>query len=196
MATRAAWWLGARSEKMVRRTRLTRRAERFARQLNGRFRLPVELVDERYSSAESRAACEPRTANAKTADLARGKTLDSHAAQIILEQYFGEKNDVSKLPDAEALIPKLTAEHKSRVTPATAMIGLHTGGRLARRAAAPAARIEGSARAHGHRVLPGRLCEEGLKHDPKRTKIPYEVEGRDLLLVDDVLYTGRTVRGR
>ena len=31
---------------------MTRRAERFARQLNGRFRLPVELVDERYSSAE------------------------------------------------------------------------------------------------------------------------------------------------
>src|SRR5476649_1503870 len=26
---------------------MTRRAERFARQLNGRFRLPVELVDER-----------------------------------------------------------------------------------------------------------------------------------------------------
>ena len=27
----------------------------------------------------------------KTATLAKGKTLDSHAAQIILEQYFGEK---------------------------------------------------------------------------------------------------------
>ena len=36
--------------------------------------------------------------------------------------------------------------------------------------------------------------KEGLKHDPKKTKIPFEVEGRDLLLVDDVLYTGRTVR--
>src|SRR5438477_3228040 len=34
----------------------------------------------------------------------------------------------------------------------------------------------------------------GLKHDPKRTKIPFDVDGRDLLLVDDVLYTGRTVR--
>ena len=37
-------------------------------------------------------------------------------------------------------------------------------------------------------------AKEGLKHDPKRTRIPFEVEGRDLLLVDDVLYTGRTVR--
>jgi pyrimidine operon attenuation protein/uracil phosphoribosyltransferase len=37
-------------------------------------------------------------------------------------------------------------------------------------------------------------AKEGLKHDPKKTRIPFEVEGRDLLLVDDVLYTGRTVR--
>src|SRR5688572_3582799 len=34
----------------------------------------------------------------------------------------------------------------------------------------------------------------GLKHDPKRTKIPFDVNGADLLLVDDVLYSGRTVR--
>ena len=34
----------------------------------------------------------------------------------------------------------------------------------------------------------------GLKHDPKRTKVPFDVNGCDLLLVDDVLYSGRTVR--
>ena len=34
----------------------------------------------------------------------------------------------------------------------------------------------------------------GLKHDPKRTKIPFDVSGSELLLVDDVLYSGRTVR--
>src|SRR5262245_63025686 len=34
----------------------------------------------------------------------------------------------------------------------------------------------------------------GLKHDPKRTKIPFEVDGAEILLVDDVLYSGRTVR--
>ena len=35
---------------------------------------------------------------------------------------------------------------------------------------------------------------QGLHHDPKRTKIAFDVNGRELLLVDDVLYTGRTVR--
>jgi putative Holliday junction resolvase len=68
---------------------MTRRAERFARQLNGRFRLPVELVDERYSSAEVESRMRAAYGSRKTASLARGKTLDSHAAQIILEQYFG-----------------------------------------------------------------------------------------------------------
>ena len=34
----------------------------------------------------------------------------------------------------------------------------------------------------------------GLKHDPKRTRIPFDVNGCELLLVDDVLYSGRTVR--
>jgi putative Holliday junction resolvase len=70
---------------------MTRRAERFARQLNGRFRLPVEMVDERYSSAEVESRIRAAYGNRKAADLARGKTLDSHAAQIILEQFFGDK---------------------------------------------------------------------------------------------------------
>lgn len=69
---------------------MTRRAEKFARQLNGRFRLPVELVDERYSSAEVESRIRAVYGKRKTASLARGKTLDSHAAQVILEQYFGE----------------------------------------------------------------------------------------------------------
>ena len=67
---------------------MTRRAERFARQLNGRFRLPVRLVDERYSSAEVESRMRAAYGSRKAASLARGKTLDSHAAHVILEQYL------------------------------------------------------------------------------------------------------------
>ena len=70
---------------------MTRRAERFARQLTGRFRLPVTLVDERYSSAEVESRMRAAYGSRKAAALARGKALDSHAAQVILEQYFGDK---------------------------------------------------------------------------------------------------------
>lgn len=58
----------------------TRRAQRFARQLHGRFRLPVDLVDERFSSAEA----EQRLRGRRASKLA----IDSMAAQLILEQYF------------------------------------------------------------------------------------------------------------
>jgi len=67
---------------------MTRRAERFARQLNGRFRLPVEMVDERYSSVEVESRMRAAYGGLKAAKLARGKALDSQAAQLILEQYF------------------------------------------------------------------------------------------------------------
>jgi len=62
---------------------MTRRAERFARQLHGRFRLPVELVDERFTSVEAEGQLRGR----KAARLA----VDSVAAQLILEQYLDER---------------------------------------------------------------------------------------------------------
>ena len=62
---------------------VTRRAERFARQLRGRFGLPVELVDERFTSVEA----ESRLRGKRNARIA----TDSVAAQLILEQYLGER---------------------------------------------------------------------------------------------------------
>ncbi|HRN74917.1 Holliday junction resolvase RuvX [Ottowia sp.] len=54
----------------------TRRARRFARQLHGRFGLPVYEVDERYSSTEAHAAG------------ARAAEVDGVAAAVILEQFL------------------------------------------------------------------------------------------------------------
>ena len=55
---------------------MTLRARRFANQLHGRFSLPVELVDERYSSAVISSR--------------RGEIIDDKAAAIILQQYFDD----------------------------------------------------------------------------------------------------------
>jgi putative Holliday junction resolvase len=54
---------------------MTKRAKRFGNQLNGRLNLPVQWVDERYTSA---------VAEDQTGD------IDSQAAVLILEQYFQE----------------------------------------------------------------------------------------------------------
>ena len=64
----------------------TRRAQRFARQLEGRFGLPVSLVDERFTSVEAEAGL--REAGARKA--IREKRVDSAAARLILQQYFHE----------------------------------------------------------------------------------------------------------
>lgn len=55
---------------------MTRLAQKFARQLGGRFNLPVHEVDERYSSVEasSRGAVD----------------VDAESAAILLEQFFSE----------------------------------------------------------------------------------------------------------
>ena len=70
---------------------MTRRAERFARQLEGRFGLPVNLVDERYSSAEVESRMRAAYGRRRAVELARGKALDSQAAQLLLEQYFDDE---------------------------------------------------------------------------------------------------------
>jgi putative holliday junction resolvase len=54
----------------------THRAQRFARQLHGRFGLPVHEVDERYTTTEASAA--------GAAD------VDAASAALILEQYFNQ----------------------------------------------------------------------------------------------------------
>jgi pyrimidine operon attenuation protein / uracil phosphoribosyltransferase len=101
---------------------------------------------------------------------------------------------VAQLPDAEKLCEQLAGELAPKLSARSAMIGLYTGGAwLAERL---------------HKLLdmksPLGLMDiafyrddyhaQGLHHDPKRTRIPFDVSGRDILLVDDVLYTGRTVR--
>ena len=101
---------------------------------------------------------------------------------------------MTRLPDAEKLCAQLVAELKPRIGAKTAMVGLYTGGAWL------------AERLHGDLGIEKPLglmdiafyrddyAARGLKHDPKRTKIPFDVNGAELLLVDDVLYSGRTVR--
>jgi pyrimidine operon attenuation protein/uracil phosphoribosyltransferase len=101
---------------------------------------------------------------------------------------------MTELPDAEVLLPRLAASLRERIAPDAGMIGLYTGGAwLAERLHAlldlstPLGLMDIAFYRDDYH-------KQGLKHDPKRTKIPFDVEGRELLLVDDVIYTGRTIR--
>lgn len=98
------------------------------------------------------------------------------------------------LPDPEALLESLAAQLRGRVDAQVGLIGIRTGGvwvaeylRAALGVTAPLGSIDVSF----YRDDYGKV---GLHPGVKPSEIGFEVEGRDILLVDDVLYTGRTVR--
>ena len=66
------------------------RARRFARQLEGRFRLPVRLVDERLTSVEAERVL--------AAGRRRDGDVDAQAAKLILETWLSERD--TQGPDA------------------------------------------------------------------------------------------------
>jgi pyrimidine operon attenuation protein/uracil phosphoribosyltransferase len=98
------------------------------------------------------------------------------------------------LPDAEQLLADLAAQMRPHVTPDTALVGLHTGGVwLAQRLHAllgltlPAGSLDVS-------FYRDDYAQRGLPRDTRSSALPFDVEGRHLILVDDVLHTGRTIR--
>jgi pyrimidine operon attenuation protein/uracil phosphoribosyltransferase len=80
------------------------------------------------------------------------------------------------------------------VTPETALVGIWSGGAwLAERLSTDL----GLATPHG--VISSALHRDdfnsrGMSATKDATHLPFEVEGRRILLIDDVLYTGRTTR--
>jgi len=99
-----------------------------------------------------------------------------------------------KLPDAEALLAELTARIRPDVGAGTALIGIRTGGVWV------AERL--------HRTLGLQLPlgvidvafyrddykKKGLAPGVRPSDIRFSVEDAHIILVDDVLYTGRTIR--
>lgn len=100
----------------------------------------------------------------------------------------------ASLPDVDPLITQLADTIAPTLTPDTVIIGIHTGG------------VWVAERLHAllDRTLPlGTLdisfyrddfSRIGLHPQVKPSNLPFDLENRDILLVDDVLHSGRTVR--
>ena len=98
------------------------------------------------------------------------------------------------LPEPERLLEALVTQMKACAGPETGIVGIYTGGawvaeRLHR--ALGAKTPLGQLAVTLHRDDFGRI---GLHREARRSHLPFEVEGRDIVLVDDVLHTGRTIR--
>lgn len=95
------------------------------------------------------------------------------------------------LLDAEALYLELKKGVQRLLTPDTALVGIWSGGAwLAERLAVDLDLPAGTISSALHRDDFGSRGLAKADH----TRLPFDVNGRDVLLIDDVLYTGRTTR--
>lgn len=102
--------------------------------------------------------------------------------------------DKMQLPDAEQLLASLASEIRPDVTASTALVGIYTGGVwLAERLHQDLKLVLplGTLDVSFYRDDFGQI---GLHPQVKPSDIPFKVEGSHIILVDDVLYTGRTIR--
>ncbi len=98
------------------------------------------------------------------------------------------------LPDAEQMLAALADRMRGAIAFDAPFVGIHSGGawiadRLAQMIPGehPVGYIDVS-------FYRDDFNRKGLKPEVKRTELPFEVEGATIILVDDVLYTGRSVR--
>jgi len=99
-----------------------------------------------------------------------------------------------QLPDAEILFKNLAKKIQSDGGKDFVLVGIHTGGVwLAERLHQELATTQplGTLDVSFYRDDFDRI---GLHSQVKRSEIPFEVEGAHIILIDDVLHTGRTIR--
>ena len=98
------------------------------------------------------------------------------------------------LPDAEAALAALAGRMRGAVAWGAAFVGIYSGGAwIAERLAQllPGEHPVGFLDVAFHR---DDFERAGLKTNTRSTRLPFDVAGATVVLVDDVLYTGRSVR--
>jgi len=101
---------------------------------------------------------------------------------------------MNKLPPAKELFQRLAAAMRPSVSADTVLIGIHTGGVWIAERLHQVLGIKapmGSIDVSYHR---DDLHIGGGRHGGRASQLPFDVEGAHVVIVDDVLATGRTIR--
>ncbi|MDR1162528.1 MAG: bifunctional pyr operon transcriptional regulator/uracil phosphoribosyltransferase PyrR [Candidatus Accumulibacter sp.] len=101
---------------------------------------------------------------------------------------------IERFPDAEVQCAELAELIRPRLTPGTMLVGIHSGGAWIARRLSELLDLPGEIGLIDVSFYRDDYGEKGLHPQVKPTSIPFDVENRPLILVDDVLYTGRTTR--
>jgi pyrimidine operon attenuation protein/uracil phosphoribosyltransferase len=97
------------------------------------------------------------------------------------------------VPNAEQLYADLRAAVAAALTPQTVLLGIYSGGAwLAQRLAADL-QLQGRVGFISSSMYRDDFAKRGLAASLP-TDIPFDIDGAPILLIDDVLHTGRTIR--
>ncbi|MCL2874998.1 MAG: bifunctional pyr operon transcriptional regulator/uracil phosphoribosyltransferase PyrR [Betaproteobacteria bacterium] len=99
-----------------------------------------------------------------------------------------------QLPDAETLCRQLAEQIRPQLQPDTVLIGIRTGGEWLARRLHTLLELQQPPGAIDISFYRDDYGAKGLHANPQRTNIPFSIENAPVILVDDVLYTGRTTR--
>ena len=95
--------------------------------------------------------------------------------------------------DAEALYTDLLSGVRGLLPPNAALVGIWSGGAWLAERLQRDLKLPGEIGVISSALHRDDFSSKGLSSaDP--TKLPFEIEGRPIVLIDDVLYTGRTTR--
>lgn len=98
------------------------------------------------------------------------------------------------LPDAEAQCRQLADLIRPNLGRNPALVGIHSGGAWIAERLKELLDLPEDIGLIDVSFYRDDFAEKGLHPQVRPTAIPFDVEGRHLILVDDVLYTGRTTR--
>lgn len=103
------------------------------------------------------------------------------------------------LPNAEDLLKNITTQLEPLLKANTALVGIQSGGvwlmqRLLTLLATPIAKNHIEQGTLDVSFYRDDYAQRGLKPENRPSQIPFDVEGKHIILIDDVFYTGRTTR--
>ncbi|MBK7647124.1 MAG: bifunctional pyr operon transcriptional regulator/uracil phosphoribosyltransferase PyrR [Betaproteobacteria bacterium] len=101
---------------------------------------------------------------------------------------------INPLPDAEAQCRQLADLIRPQLSKNPALIGIYSGGAWIAERLRELLGLSEEIGLIDVSFYRDDFAEKGLHPQCRPTVIPFDVEGRHLILVDDVLYTGRTTR--
>src|SRR5258705_2573841 len=96
--------------------------------------------------------------------------------------------------DAEALYRELVGGVRGQLQPNSALVGIWSGGAWLAERLQRDLDLDGEPGVISSALHRDDFDKRGMSAGAGQTRLPFEIDGRHIVLIDDVLYTGRTTR--